>query len=238
MRLPHLIAHRGASGYAPENTMAAFKKAHAMGAKWVELDVRFTRDGEIVVFHDRGLQRTTNGKGLLVNTTYATLSRLDAGSWFAENYAQERVPKLIQILDYCYANQMGINIEIKSPGTVAKRMAKQLLVLLSRHWGENFSNLLISSSVLTNLQALRALAPRLQLAYITHKWPKNWQRKLSQLGCVSFHVKHKVLTSARVKSIKANGYKVLVFTVNRAELAQKLFNWGVDAVFSDYPDLL
>ncbi|MDZ4861503.1 MAG: glycerophosphodiester phosphodiesterase family protein, partial [Candidatus Hydrogenedentes bacterium] len=103
-RPPHgaidVIGHRGASAYAPENTMASFVKAREMGADWFELDVRLSRDGELVIMHDETLDRTTNGHGYVRDWTLHDLKQLDAGAWKGEEFTGERVPTLAQCLDY------------------------------------------------------------------------------------------------------------------------------------------
>src|SRR5258708_11793081 len=94
MDLPRIIAHRGASAIAPENTLAAFRAAAVSGATWVEFDVSLTKDGRPVVFHDDLLDRTTDGTGLLAETPFEILTHLDAGSWFAPDFSGEMVPTL------------------------------------------------------------------------------------------------------------------------------------------------
>lgn len=107
-----VIAHRGASAYAPENTLAAFQLAKEMSADWFELDCTLSKDGEVVVMHDETVDRTTNGKGYVRDLTLYDLKQLDAGSWFAPEFAGERIPTLGQALDFAQWN-IGVYIEIK-----------------------------------------------------------------------------------------------------------------------------
>src|SRR5476651_1884741 len=93
-----LIAHRGASAVAPENTLIALEKAHELGAAWIEADVRLTLDNEVIIFHDDTLNRCTNGRGLVRKTPYSVIAGLDAGSWFSPAYAGEKVSTLDQWL--------------------------------------------------------------------------------------------------------------------------------------------
>lgn len=109
---PIVAAHRGASRSAPENTLVAFEKALALGAKGIELDVQMTADGEIVVFHDWTLERTTNGTGLLRNHTLSALRSLDAGSWFSPEFAQAKVPLFEEVLSLLNGRAI-INVELK-----------------------------------------------------------------------------------------------------------------------------
>jgi glycerophosphoryl diester phosphodiesterase len=92
--VPRVIGHRGAAGHAPENTLASFAKAAALGVRWVEFDVRLTGDGALVVFHDDTLERTTDGSGRVTDSTWAQINKLDAGAWFGRAFAGERVPAL------------------------------------------------------------------------------------------------------------------------------------------------
>lgn len=107
-----VIAHRGASAYAPENTLAAFAMAEEMGADWFELDCRLTRDNEVVVIHDDTLDRTTSGSGYVREASLHEIKQLDAGSWFEDKYRGERVPTLEQAFEYA-KGQIGVYVEIK-----------------------------------------------------------------------------------------------------------------------------
>ncbi|MDQ2994305.1 MAG: glycerophosphoryl diester phosphodiesterase, partial [Pseudomonadota bacterium] len=99
MNINSIIAHRGASFYAPENTLASMRRAHAMGAQWVEFDVMLTSDGELIVFHDDTLERTTDGgKRNVADTPLAKIRELDAGSWFAPQFKGEPVPPFVELL--------------------------------------------------------------------------------------------------------------------------------------------
>jgi len=108
------LAHRGANTEAPENTMAAFRKAVEVGATGLEFDVQLSKDGAVVVIHDEKLERTTNGSGLVKDYTLEELQRLDAGTWFDEEFAGEKMPTLDQILDEFASTELIFNIELKS----------------------------------------------------------------------------------------------------------------------------
>lgn len=109
-----VIAHRGASAYAPENTLAAFALAKEMNADWFELDCTLSRDGHVVVIHDDTLDRTTNGKGPVRDRTLAELKQLDAGAWKDPKFAGERLPLLAEALDWAREHRIGVYIEIKN----------------------------------------------------------------------------------------------------------------------------
>ena len=110
-----VIAHRGASAYAPENTLAAFERAIALHADWFELDCHLTKDGEVMVMHNGDVDKTTNGQGRIADMTLAELKALDAGSWFAPEFAEEPVPTLGEALDLA-KERIGVYVEIKDAG--------------------------------------------------------------------------------------------------------------------------
>jgi glycerophosphoryl diester phosphodiesterase len=111
---PPLIAHRGASAYAPENTLAAFIKAQQLGVRWVEFDVMLTRCGEVVVIHDETLERTTDGVGEVSHYPYSYLQTLDAGSWFGAQFKGEKIPTLKEVLVFLAQHSMCVNVEVKA----------------------------------------------------------------------------------------------------------------------------
>src|ERR1700683_2808619 len=111
MRAPGIIAHRGASGHAPENTMAAFQRAVELGAPFIETDLHLTRDGRFVAIHDKTLQRTTNGQGAVQEFTLAELRQLDAGKWFDRPFSGEHIPTLEEVLEFGRANDVVFYLE-------------------------------------------------------------------------------------------------------------------------------
>src|SRR5713226_3973035 len=108
-----VIGHRGASGHAPENTLASFKKAVALGATFIETDLHLSRDARLVAIHDATVNRTTNGQGVVHDMTLAELRRLDAGSWFGSEFAGERIPMLEELLEFSKKNDVVFYMELK-----------------------------------------------------------------------------------------------------------------------------
>lgn len=232
-----VIGHRGACGYAPENTLASMAMAHQLGVKWVEFDVMLTQDLQAIIIHDLTLDRTTNGRGKVAQTEFAKIAQLDAGQWFATEYAGEAVPTFEQLLMYVANLNLSINVEIKpTPGSEVAT-AQQTVKLLQQYWlKQPHSSLLISSASILALETVKALAPELNLGYITDRWPADWQEILSHLKGVSLNINHRVLSAQKVQTVKQAGYRVLAYTVNDVKQALELFSWGVDSVFSDFPD--
>ncbi len=236
--LERVIAHRGASAYAPENTMAAFEQAKAMGCNYLEFDVMLSADSEPFVFHDETLKRTTNGRGEIGLVTAEYLQSLDAGRWFARRYREERIPHFRDVLQWLNLANVQANIEIKPyPGTT-EQTTIAVLTHINRYWPSTKPLPLVSSFDRSALTLCRSLAPEMPLGLLLDVWDNDWLAKAKELQCYSVHCDKRSLNTARVRQIKEQGYMLFVYTVNRRRLARKLFAWGVDAVFSDYPDLL
>lgn len=233
-----IIGHRGASAYAPENTLAAFNKALALGCRFIEFDVMCSADGEPFVFHDDNLKRTTNGRGDIGLVESAYLQTLDAGSWFSRQFKDERIPHFKEALQWLTSSDVQANVEIKPYKGMEEQTTIAVMSHINRYWPAEKALPLVSSFSWDALSLCRSIAPEMPLGLLLDAWDAQWLQKAKQLQCFSIHFNRRVLTAERVKAIKAQGYILCAYTVNRKRLANKLFHWGVDAVFSDYPDLL
>ncbi|HCA88748.1 MAG: glycerophosphoryl diester phosphodiesterase [Legionellaceae bacterium] len=233
-----LIAHRGAAGYAPENTLASFNEALARGASFIEFDVMLSADNEAFVFHDENLKRTTNGRGEFGHVDAAYIKTLDAGKWFARRFKGEPVLTLIQALEWLAYTDINANIEIKPyPGMEQATLIKTL-TLVHRHWPATKQLPLISSFHHELLALCHSISPDMPLGLLLDTWDENGLKVLTQLPCYSLHMNYRALTKKRVELIKQSNIKLFAYTVNRRRLARRLLDWGVDALFSDYPDLI
>jgi glycerophosphoryl diester phosphodiesterase len=233
-----VIGHRGASAYAPENTLAAFNKALALGCNFIEFDVMLSADGEPFVFHDDSLKRTTNGKGDLGRVDAGYLLSLDAGKWFSKDFRGEKIPHFREVLQWLTFAGISANIEIKPYRGTARQTAVAVMTYLTRYWPHTREMPLVSSFDKEALYLCRELAPELPLGLLLHVWEDDWSVTANDLQCYSLHVNRRILNASRVKAIKDAGYKLYAYTVNSQRQAKKLLGWGVDAVFSDYPDLM
>lgn len=237
LELPFLLAHRGASRFAPENTLGAIRKAHELGAKWIEIDVMLSADGEVVVFHDETLERTTNGHGKLCEKTYQELRALDAGGWFAAAYKEERIPTLNEVLAVCSELGLGINIELKMLLGFEDELVVKTLAIVAA-WSASIIPPLFSSFSLKATLALRHHDAECQLGLLLEEWVEGWEIMAAQLNCVSIHIDQACLTAARVAAIKASGRALLTYTVNNGDRARELQRWGVTSIFTDDLTLL
>lgn len=233
-----IIGHRGASAYAPENTLAAFKQALALGCHFIEFDVKLSADGEAFIFHDDTLQRTTNARGEFGLATADYLQSLDAGKWFSRQYKGEKIPTLHDVFAWLADTDVQANIEIKPCPGFMEQTTIAVLAHINRYWPQGKELPLVSSFDHDALRLCRSLSPEMPLAMLLSEWQDNWLHIAEELDCFSVHMSQRDATRARINEIKQHGYAVCVYTVKRKRKAVKLFDWGVDAVFSDYPDLM
>lgn len=234
---PPVIAHRGASREAPENTISAFMRAKQIGANWVEFDVQLCAD-ELIVIHDETLNRTTNGKGYINDIPYAALQNLDAGTWFSPDFAGEKIPTLREVIAFLGRVGMNANIEIKHQEGREEDLVKAVLKNLSEHWQHRRSPPLISSFSVEILKLVRKYSPTASLGFLMDEWQDNWQKICNELNCAAVDVNHEILNLNYIKDIKKTGRVLLAYTVNNLSRANELFSWGVDAVFTDDVNLI
>ena len=205
-KIPKIIGHRGAAGYAPENTLASIRKARDLGAGWVEFDTKITEDGAVIIFHDDKLKRITGIKGDVAKTTLKDILTLDAGAWFGEAFAGERVPTLDQALKVLEDLGLGANIEIKPSPGLAMATGRAVAAVLKSAWPETLPAPLISSFDADALAAVGDAAPGLSRALLVFKIPRNWRALVAGLGCAALHVQAKHLTAKKAGVVIDAGY--------------------------------
>jgi len=220
-----VIAHRGARGHAPENTLAAFDQALALGAQWVELDVQW-HAGRLWVFHDSRLERCTDGTGWLVDHDAAALRKLDAGNG-------ERIPWLSEVLDRI-DRRMGVNVELKTADGTAAAVAEELRAYLARGWQpEQF---LVSSFHLPELRDFRRRLPEVPVGVLLAGVPLGLAAAVTELGAAVCSLDMDFADPALIADAHARGAKVFVFTVNAPDDIARMKALGVDGIFTDYPE--
>lgn len=236
-----VIAHRGASAYYPENTMAAFRGAVALDAEMIELDVMLSSDGVPVVFHDAGLEDHTDGTGALRNLTLQQLKELDAGSWFGPEYAGERIPTLEEVLAFA-SGTIALNIEIKTEAVTDRTkggIEEKSLELVEKYGMKE--HVLFSSFDYRAVRHLKELDPDIPAGLLYEK--ENSGKKLpSQLvaeyDADAFNCSFRELTKKRMNDLRSHNIPVFVYTVNDEKRMKKLIGRGVSGIFSDKPDVL
>jgi glycerophosphoryl diester phosphodiesterase len=230
------IAHRGAAGTRPELTRPAFERALELGVDMIELDVQLTRDGQLVVLHDRTLGRTVAGAGPVRERTLAELQALDAGSWFDVRWAGATVPSLAEVLAWT-AGRAELNVEIKSPAEDWAPTAAALVALLTA--SGRLRETIISSFAMGALAAVRARsgAARLGVLWQTTDFTPMWA-EAEALAAVAVHPLWTLVDAAFVAEARTRGRQVLVWTVNDADAIADLIAMGVDGIISDFPERL
>lgn len=235
-RWPRVIGHRGAAASAPENTLAGFRKAAALGVRWVEFDVRLSADKRAILLHDDTLERTTSGRGPAAALSFDALRRLDAGSWFGAAFAGERVPSLDETMALLAGLGLGAVIELKPAPGAEEATGRAVAELVARDWPATLPAPLLSSFKPVSLQAARDAAPDIERALLVGGLPQDWRQQAAALGCRMLHCDQRRLDRDAVAAVGSAGLPVFAYTVNEWERAKELFAWGVDAVFSDCPE--
>jgi glycerophosphoryl diester phosphodiesterase len=234
--LPAVIGHRGAMRHAPENTLASIRKAHELGARWVEFDVKLSRDGVPILMHDPTLERTTDGRGRVAAQDHAALAALDAGSRFAAAFAGEPIPTLRQTLELLLALEMGANLELKPCPGRAVETAELVAAELAAHWPATAPPILISSFEPDALRAVRRAAPERPRGLLLARLRPDWAARMTELACTTLHLGHRGVDVAGWAALRRAAVPVVVYTVNDALRANQLFAAGARAIITDAPE--
>ncbi|MBI4534980.1 MAG: glycerophosphodiester phosphodiesterase [Ignavibacteriae bacterium] len=234
---PLIVAHRGSSGSAPENTMAAFELAVAEGADMIELDVRMTRDYHLVVHHDRNVRRTTNGVGNVWDLTLDDLKRLDAGSWYSSRFTGEHIPTLCEVLSFLPATIL-VNIEVKTDGERRKRLAFGESLILTILEKKVQDRIIVSSFDHGFIKQVHKLHPAIRTGAL-YVPVRDAVRKPStlahRLGCDAFICSRTQLRRRFADDAHAHSIFLGCYTINTGAELKKALRYDVDAVITNYP---
>ncbi|MFF8998434.1 glycerophosphodiester phosphodiesterase [Streptomyces achromogenes] len=250
--VPTVIAHRGASAYAPENTLAAIDKAAQLGFSWVENDVQRTKDGQLVVLHDDTLARTTNVEEVFPGRapwkvgdfTAAEIARLDAGSWFSPTYAGARVPTLKQYMRRVERNHEKLVLEIKSPELYPGIEKQTLKLLRNEGWldGRHRSRLIVQSFSADSVRAVHKLKPEVTTAFLGS--PAVSELKSFARFTDAINPPNGSLTQEYVSAVHGlrgphgRPLRVFTWTVDTAAGARRVAGYGVDGIITNKPDVV
>lgn len=230
-----ILGHRGASGYAPENTIAAFELGIAQGCHGFEFDVQLSRDREPVVHHDWSVARTTGGTGDIRDLTFRELRALDAGRWFAPEFEGQKIPALAEVLE-AIPRGMLLNVELKSRASDGPGLEERTIAVLREHG--RLEDTILSSFNHRSLERARKIAPDVRLGMLYEALllrPFDYIEGL-ELDLFSIHLLHDYIDAGLVTEAHGRGLKVACWTVNEAERARELMQWGVDMIITNYPD--
>jgi glycerophosphoryl diester phosphodiesterase len=232
-----VIAHRGFSGAAPENTVAAVRAAIDIEADMVEIDVTLSADDHVVVIHDETVDRTTDGTGEVSRFTLAEVQRLDAGSWFDPIFAGEVVPTLDEVLVEV-EGLILLNVEIKSEA-VTRGVVGRVASAIREH--DMVGQVVVSSFSPDALAEMHAVAPEIRTAVLYNKDVHEGLDPVeivTDLGASVFNIKRQRLTRKMLRRCRENHIPVGIYTVNEPRRMRRLVAKGIDAIFTDHPDRL
>ena len=231
---PLVIAHRGASAFAPENTLSAFTLAVKQGADAIELDAKLTADGRVVVYHDLTLDRTTSGKGKLAEKSLAELKRLDAGSFMGQEFRGERIPTLDEVFE-TVGDTLLINVELTNYGSVLDRLVPTVVEMIQRYKLEE-SVLLSSFSPLALLQ-VRHSAPNFRTGLLLQPGSPGFLRALLAIFVPhqDLHPHESMVDEDLILAQHAAGRRVNAWTVDDRQRIEELIRLGVDGIITNDP---
>ncbi|HUA02156.1 MAG TPA: glycerophosphodiester phosphodiesterase family protein [Candidatus Aquilonibacter sp.] len=234
MRNPWIIAHRGASGHAPENTLAAFERAIELGATFIETDIHLTRDARFVAIHDPTLERTTNGQGPVKDRTLAELRELDAGMWFDRQFMGAKIPTLEDVLRFAKQHDAIFYLEIKYDG--AWGMHHSLVAALQN--SQNAARTIAISFDPETLRALRQIDPSVMLGLLVDRGGPDLVKTAVDAGARQLCLRWDLVTRELVERAHRSDLHVVTWTVNDAGEMRSLIESGVDGIMTDLPDRL
>ncbi|MEW6718775.1 MAG: glycerophosphodiester phosphodiesterase family protein [Chloroflexota bacterium] len=232
---PTIFAHRGASAYAPENTLAAFELAVKQGAHAIELDAKLCADGQVVVIHDTTVDRTTDGSGRVGDLPLEALRELDAGEFFDASFRGERIPTLSEVLE-SIGRRLWINIELTNYTTPNDALPAKAAELV-RHHGLQERVIFSSFNPLT-LNRMKKELPRVPKGWLIApgSWGAwSWRLLRGYISHEAVHPASQIVSPGWVTRIHLQGRRVHVYTVNRVEEIKRLLDWDVDGIFTDDP---
>lgn len=244
-----IIAHRGASASAPEHTMASYEQAHLSGADYIEIDLQMSKDGHLIAMHDKKVDRTTNGRGLVKSKTLSEIKSLDAGTWFNDRYpplAQAgfrniEVPTLEEIFEH-FGSSANYYIETKSPEEYPG-METELINLLKKYEltisDENPPKIIIQSFSRDSLKKIHKLEPAIPLIqlYNYKKMAELTDREIKAIKPYASGIgaNANMVDKNYIKKAQQNGLAVHLYTVNKDKEIQKAVDFGANGIFTDYP---
>src|SRR5207248_8860668 len=228
---PRIFAHRGGGSLAPENTLAAIRLGQDLGFGAHEFDVKLSKDEVAMLLHDDTLERTTDGKGRACELGWAELCRLDAGGWHSQAFRGEPIPRFDAAARLLIAGGTLANVEIKPADGFDRITGERVAAEAQQLWRGAAVPPLLSSFSFEALMAAKEAAPQLPRAWLTQEFSAEDWKRLEALGAVSLNTDHRKRDRIDVERLHAAGYRVLLYTVNEPDLAERLFAQGVDGIF-------
>lgn len=245
-----VIAHRGSSGMAPENTLAAVELAIDQDANWFEIDVQRTKDGQLILFHDRTLERTTDveevyperAPWVVGDFTLDELRRLDAGSWFARDFAGEGIPTLDELLDLIRNRRIGFLLEVKDP-VLYPGIEQEIADTLAARRGYlrralRHDELVVQSFDHASMRRYAEIAPDTPVGLLYGTRPTEAELIAASTYAAEINTSFRVTDEALIDRIHELGMRTSVYTVNTGRDMYRMLDLGVDGIITDYPIVL
>lgn len=228
-----IIAHRGASKLAPENTLPAFQLAYDLGADGIETDVQLTKDQVPVLIHDEGLKRTTNGYGYVKDYTYQELKQLDAGSWFSISYSNTRIMSLEEFLHWIKDKPLCLNIELKNNKIDYKRLENIVYTMVKDF--QLLDRTILSTFNPKSILRMNRLDPSINSAFLTSRRRKDLVAYAQSLGAHAIHAKYRLLSRKLVDRCHQEKMDLRIYTVNKTIQLKRCFNLNCSGIITDVP---
>ncbi len=229
-----VVAHRGASGIAPENTLSSFEKAIHSGAHFIELDVRLTKDYIPIVLHDRHLERTTNGFGSISNYTFEEIRNFDSGSWFSEKFSGEKIPSLEEVINFV-KNKIYLNIELKTLDKNYQSAIDQIIETLEKN---NYTDKTVFTSFhYKYLDYIRKVKPKIPIGVIKIPDDERLPSKICKdLGSQIYICEINELNEQIANDAHKNEIFLGIYSVDTEEQLEFVFNFKPKAIVTNFPD--
>lgn len=234
MKNPLIIAHRGASGYAPENTLASFKKAVEMGCDGIELDVHLSKDGNVIVCHDESVDRTTNGTGLIKDLNLEDLKKLDAGSWFGNEFSKEKIPTLNKVIEYTKNNDILINIELKN-GIINYYGLEEKVIDIIRKY-DIVERVIVSSFNHRSLVKIKKLYKFIKTGVLYINNLSNPWEYAKNIRADALHPEFNNITKEFVNKCTEKEMIINTYTVNKERDIERIGKFKPFGIITNFPD--
>jgi glycerophosphoryl diester phosphodiesterase len=230
---PQMCAHRGAGKHAPENTLVAIRFGATYGYRMMEFDVKLSADNVLFLLHDDTVDRTSNGQGVAARMGWAALAQLDAGAWHSHAFAGEPMPTFDNVIAFCQANGIAMNVEIKPCPGRERETGAAVAKLVQARCGAMSPSPLLSSFAEAALEAAREVAPEVPRALLLDELPADWLSRCKRLGCVAVDYNWRLITEEIVGQANAAGLHVMCYTCNDPDAVAKLVAMGVNTIITD-----